>query len=450
LGARPPGPPGRGPAPRPAPSGSTARRTVRTPRGVAALRRAGDEIGCRLAYGAGMEPPAEHLPPRRRGPILAGPLVLAVFQVAGTLGATKAQSDRRPLDALAVVLVLAGPAALLWMRRFTVPALWAVAGVTLAYLLRGYAYGPVVFSLAVAVVIAVVRGHRTAAWLSVGLVYFGHLTGLVLGDAGWSWGRVLGVGAWALVILAVAEVARVRTERAGAARQARAETVRRQANEERLRIARELHDVVAHHMSLINVQAGVALHLVDRRPEQAQTALVAIKDASKEALVELRALVGVLRDEAEAAPRAPASKLGSLDGLVERSSHAGLTVRKLVQGEERPLSASVELAAFRIVQEAITNVVRHSGARQADICLDYGARVLTVEVADDGTGGARIASLGEGSGIRGMRERSAALRGTLTLAASPRGGLRLVATLPLGGDRLGEEPPDGGPPDGDR
>ena len=120
-------------------------------------------------------------------------------------------------------------------------------------------------------------------------------------------------------------------------------------------------------MSLINVQAGVALHLVDRRPEQAQTALVAIKDASKEALVELRALVGVLRDETEAAPRAPASMLASLDGLVERSGHAGLTVRKVVDGDVRPLPAAVELAAFRIIQEAITNVVRHSGARHADI-----------------------------------------------------------------------------------
>jgi signal transduction histidine kinase len=134
-------------------------------------------------------------------------------------------------------------------------------------------------------------------------------------------------------------------------------------------------------MSLINVQAGVALHLVDRRPEQAQTALAAIKDASKEALVELRALVGVLRDEAEAAPRAPASTLSSLDALVERSGHAGLSVRRLVGGDVRPLPASVELAAFRIVQEAITHVVRHSGARHADVRLDYGADVLSVQVA---------------------------------------------------------------------
>ena len=393
----------------------------------------GDEIRCRLAYGAHVEYAARPLWPQRRIAAVAGPLLLTVFQVVGTFGASESQHDRRPLDALAIALVVAGPAALLLLRRFPVQVVWFIAAVTLGYLLRGYAYGPVVFSLAVALVTAVVRGHRTAAWLAAAAVYFGQLAiSVVVGD--WSWGQVLGVGAWALVILTVGEIVRVRTERATAARQAHAETARRQANEERLRIARELHDVVAHHMSLINVQAGVALHLVDKRPEQAQTALAAIKDASKEALVELRALVGVLRDEAEPAPRAPASMLGSLDGLVERSGHAGLTVGKSVEGDVRPLPAAVELAAFRIVQEAITNVVRHSGARHADIRLDYGPDVLTVQVADDGTGGARVASLDEGSGIRGMRERSAALGGTLTVDATPSGGVRLAATFPLGAD----------------
>jgi signal transduction histidine kinase len=362
-------------------------------------------------------------------------LLLAVFQVVGTFGASRAQSGRRSLDVLAIVLVVAGPASLLWIRRRPVQVLGFVSAVTLLYLLRGYAYGPVILSLVVALLVCVVRGHRTAAWLAAGLVYVGHLAlRPLLRDEAWTWGQALGVGAWALVILVAGEVARVRRERTLAARQARAETERRQANEERLRIARELHDVVAHHMSLINVQAGVALHLVDRRPEQAQTALAAIKDASKEALVELRTLVGVLRDETQAAPRAPASMLASLDGLIERSSHAGLTVRKQVEGDVRPLPAAVELAGFRIVQEAITNVVRHSGASHADIRLHYGADVLTVEVADDGNGGSRIASLDEGSGIRGMRERSSALGGRLTLDASASGGICLGAVLPLDGE----------------
>jgi signal transduction histidine kinase len=397
----------------------------------------GDEFAHPLAYRAGVDPAPRNAPDgpaaRWRYVAVVGPLVLAVIQVFGTIGASQHQSDRRGVDALAIVLALAGPVALLFLRRHPVSVLWVIAVVTLVYLLLGYAYGPVILSAVVALFAAVVRGHRLAAWLAAGFIYFGHF-GLrpLFRDDGWSWGQAFGVGAWTLVILIVGEVARVRRERAIAAGQVRAETARRQANEERLRIARELHDVVAHHMSLINVQAGVALHLVDRRPEQAQTALAAIKDASKEALVELRALVGVLRDETEAAPRAPASTLASLDGLVERSGHAGLTVRKVVEGDVRPLPASIELAAFRIIQEAITNVVRHSGARHADIRLGYGAQVLSVEVIDDGTGGASVGRLDEGSGIRGMRERAVALGGTLTLGAAPSGGTTVSASFPLG------------------
>jgi signal transduction histidine kinase len=361
-----------------------------------------------------------------------GPLALAGFQVAGTVGASHRQAGARALDVGAILLALAGPGALLWVRQRPVAVLWVVAAITLAYLLRGYAYGPVVISLAVSVVTAIVLGHRLAAWAAVGVVYAGHfaLRGSVR-DEPWSWGEFFAVGAWALLVLAAGEVVRVRRERSQSARRVRAETLRRQQNEERLLIARELHDVVAHHMSLINVQAGVALHLVDRRPEQAQTALRAIKEASKEALVELRALVGVLRDETEAAPRAPASMLDSLDSVIERSGHAGLTVRKVVEGEVRRLPAAVELAAFRIVQEAITNVVRHSGARTADVRLGYGPDMLTVRVDDDGTAGARAQALEPGSGLRGMRERATALGGTLAIGAAPAGGVRVEAGLPV-------------------
>ena len=186
-------------------------------------------------------------------------------------------------------------------------------------------------------------------------------------------------------------------------------------------------------MSLINVQAGVALHLVDRRPEQAQTALMAIKDASKEALVELRALVGVLRDETEAAPRVTGvdARLARRPGRAQRATPASPCARSSRATYGR-LPASVELAAFRIVQEAITNVVRHSGARHADVRLDYGADVLSVRIDDDGSGAAaRAASLEPGSGLRGMRERAVALGGTLTVGAAPAGGVRVEAVLPL-------------------
>lgn len=368
---------------------------------------------------------------RARALSIVGPILLAVFQLVGTVGATQRQTDRRGLDAIAIVLVLAGPAALLWLRRFPVPVLWFVSAVMLGYLLAGYAYGPVALSWAVAVFAAVVLGHRAAAWLAVGSPYVAHfaLRG-VFRDEQWSWGQFLAVGAWVLLVLIAGEIVRVRRERAQTARRARAETARREANEERLRIARELHDVVAHHMSLINVQAGVALHLVDRRPEQAQTALKAIKEASKEALVELRSLVGVLREETDAAPRAPAAMLDSLDELVERTAHAGLILEKTVDGDVRRLPAAVELAAFRIVQEAITNVVRHSGARHANVHLAYGADMLSIRIDDDGNS---THPPDPGSGLRGMSERAAALGGTLIVGASPAGGVRVEVELPIGG-----------------
>ena len=369
-----------------------------------------------------------------RGPILGivGPLVLTVFTVVGTFGAAHGETSRRGLDVLAIGLAIAVPLSLLGLRRHPVAVLWFVALSTLGYLLRDYPYGPIMISLVVAVVAAVMLGHRWAAWLALGVVYVGHLA--LRGefrDEAWSWGAATGFGAWSLVVLFGAEFARVRRERVVAARQVRAETARRQANEEKLRIARELHDVVAHHISLINVQAGVALHLVDRKPEQVETALAAIKDASKEALSELRSLVGVLRDEADTAPRAPTTTLATLDEMVERTGHAGLTLHKSTSGDVRTLPTPVELAAVRIAQEAITNVVRHANAQEADLRLDYGADMLTVQVDDDGSGGARIDAIDEGSGLRGMRERAASLGGTLTIEAAPSGGLRVTARLPL-------------------
>jgi len=227
----------------------------------------------------------------------------------------------------------------------------------------------------------------------------------------------------------VGEVVRIRRERISAYRQARAESSRLQANEERLQIARELHDVVAHHLSLINVQAGVALHIVDRRPEQAQTALRAIKDASKDALVELRSLVGILRDEGDLAPRNPSGTLASLEDLVERSSHAGLVVRTSVDEALPALPSALELSALRIIQEAITNVIRHSGATAADVTVRFEAQSLALTVEDDGHGMSSPSS--DGSGLAGMRERAEALGGSLTVDGGIRGGVRVRAVLPV-------------------
>jgi signal transduction histidine kinase len=356
-------------------------------------------------------------------------VVVAVIQVGGTYGASHAQPDRRPMDALAVGLLLVAPVALLAIRRWTVAAVGAIGAAVLTFVTLGYAYGPVFLGLALGVASAVVRGHRVAAWAVALAVVVGDAAGrLLLDTAPWSWAAQGAMVAWMLVVLSVAEALRAGRERAAGYRAAAREARRRQAGEERLRIAQELHDVVAHHMSLISVQAGVALHLADRRPENVEPALRAIKDASREALTELRSLIDLLRDEESPAPRAPAPTLASIDDIVERSGHAGLQVTKTIEGQTYPLPTAVELAAYRIVQEAITNVVRHAHATRADITLGYGAQVLTVAVADDGRGADDPVP---GTGLRGMQERAEALGGTFAVERDTGGGLRVVAALPV-------------------
>jgi signal transduction histidine kinase len=207
---------------------------------------------------------------------------------------------------------------------------------------------------------------------------------------------------------------------------------RRRAGEERLRIARELHDVLAHNISLINVQAGVALHLMDEQPGQSRSALVAIKQASNDALEELRSVLDVLRQGEEQPPRAPASDLAHLNSLVAGVSATGLEVRTRVEGTPRPLPAGVDLAAFRIVQEALTNLTRHAGPASATVLVGYGSEELTAQVDDDGRGPASNGA-GQGNGIRGMRERAAALGGELAAGPRPGGGFRVRARLPLDG-----------------
>jgi signal transduction histidine kinase len=369
------------------------------------------------------------------------PLALLVVAVVGTVGADHNQTSPRGLDWLAIALVVIGPLSLWWWPRAPRFVLWLVIADTLVYFGRGYAYGPVIVTAAVVLFVAIVTGHRAAAWWGFFMLYVGHLAlRHWVVDAKLTWGAAFGVAAWGIVVLSLAEIVRVRRERYAAAGVARREAARRRENEERLRIARDLHDVVAHHMSLINVQAGVALHLVDRQPEQVQTALHVIKAASREALTELRSLVGVLRDEADPAPRSPTSTLDSLDDLVQRSAVAGLTVRTRVIGTAVPLPAAVETAAFRIVQEAITNIVRHASAHRADISIDYQPAALVVVIEDDGVGIAAgvvpedaAPAEGGGTGLRGMRERARALGGTVALSSGASGGLRVTATLPIGG-----------------
>ncbi|GAB2649810.1 sensor histidine kinase [Kribbella swartbergensis] len=361
---------------------------------------------------------------------IALPAVLSVIAVVGSFGAANGQTDRRESDWFMVVLLLTATVSLYWLRSHPIPVLWATVGSTLVYMLMQYPYGPVVFAFVIAAFTVIRLGHRLAGWVGITALYVGHVGGrLILGINDDGVYQILLVGTCFVVLGFIAELFRAQRERAVAAARTRREAELRKAGEERLRIAQELHDVVAHHISLINVQASTALHLVDRQPEQAGPALAAIKDASKEALVELRSIVGILRQSDESAPRQPVTGLDRLDHLVSRTSRAGLEVHTVVHGEPRPLPTGLDRAAFRIIQESLTNVVRHAKATAATVRIQYGEQALVLQVDDNGrslTGPPK-----EGNGIIGMRERATALGGTLTATRTPTGGLRITAQLPL-------------------
>lgn len=354
--------------------------------------------------------------------------VLLFLSLMGTIHGGAGTEGRREVDALAIAIAVVCPLSLLLLRRHPLAVLGLVVSLTLLYLVLNYPYGPVMGILAIALIGNIVRGNRLAAWIAGFSAYAALMITIhLVRDEPWSWPAAFGVAAWMLLILLLGEFVRVRVERAAASRQARTETERRQANEERLRIARELHDVVAHHMSLINVQAGVALHLIEREPERVGPALETIKASSKEALGDLRSLIDVLRERDEPAPRQPALTLRSLEPLIERSAHAGLTVRQNVTGTAGPLPSAVEMAAHRIIQEAITNIVRHADADRAAINLDYGADMLTLRIDDNGH--VDPDRLLWGNGLRGMQERAATLGGTLDVTRAPAGGVRVHVTL---------------------
>ena len=206
---------------------------------------------------------------------------------------------------------------------------------------------------------------------------------------------------------------------------------RRRLDEERLRIARELHDVVAHTMATINVQAGVAAHVLPTRPEAAAESLQAIKTASKEGLRELRAILNVLRQADDADPTQPAPGTAQLEDLIAGARRAGLETTLTVTGDPVPLPAAVDLAAYRIIQESLTNTIRHAGPATAAVALGYASHELHIDVTDTGRGQAVIAGNGDGHGLAGMRERAAAVGGTVEAGPGPAGGFRVAARLPL-------------------
>jgi signal transduction histidine kinase len=218
-------------------------------------------------------------------------------------------------------------------------------------------------------------------------------------------------------------------ERARYLEETREEEARRRVADERLRIARDVHDVIAHSIASINVRAGSALHVMDRRPEQARDALLAIKEASGEALTELRSTIGPLRADDDV-PRSPTPTLARLAPLLETAARAGLPVEVGIWGEPRPLPSAVDVAGYRIVQESLTNVVRHAHAHAAAVTVDYRSAFVELEVTDDGRG-SNGADAEPGHGIAGMRERVEAVGGRMEAGPSVAGGFRVWARLPV-------------------
>jgi signal transduction histidine kinase len=363
-------------------------------------------------------------------------VLLTAFVLAGSNFAAHQQAgERADLDPFARVLLLLASGLLLWRHRHPLLVVFGTAAAAMVYLGAGYPYGPVFLAVVLACFSAIVAGHRRAAWAALGMLGAGHV--LVAhwlyrwlpptGDSAAPWGQEIVVATWMVAILALSELARARREQWVRERAERAQAARRRADEERLRIARELHDVLAHSISVINVQAGVGLALLDTDPEQARTALTTIKASSKEALGEVRQVLDTLRTPGDA-PRAPAPGLDRLPELVEQAAGAGLTVE--VEGEPPRLAPGTDLAAFRIVQEALTNVVRHSGSRHARVRLDHDGGALRLRIDDDGPATGADAG-GSGNGLAGMRERAAALGGTIEAGPRADGGFRVLAVLPL-------------------
>jgi signal transduction histidine kinase len=361
-------------------------------------------------------------------------VAVGAVAIGGTLSIGHLQDGRERIDALALALLAVGPAALYVKRRLPVAVLWITIVSTTAYLLLDYPRGPVFLAPIVAFVIAVLAGHRRAAWLALGLGYatFLWFPALVGDEPAPPVGKALGTAAWLLVLAAITEIVAFRRERAREEERARRQEALARTGQERLRIARELHDVLAHNVSLINVQAGVALHLLDEQPQRARPALEAIKEASSDTLREVRSVLGILRGPDEQAPRTPTAGVAGLEELISRTSAAGIPVRGEIRGEPRTMPASVDLAVYRIVQEALTNVARHADPAAAVVRLSYGEKAITVEVDDDGRH-ARANGVG-GNGLAGMRERVVALGGEFSAGPRPDAGFRVTARLPLGED----------------
>ncbi|ANJ27551.1 sensor histidine kinase [Agromyces aureus] len=373
--------------------------------------------------------------PSARFRLLAPVVISLLVQVPAAIGIAIGSHAGWGLGVLQVLLAAAGPLALLMVRRLPGVTVAVVTAAALAELVLVPVAGPPYLALAFAIVIAVARGAVVWAVSSVVVGWVAAVVLVSLWGAPWHPVRVAFTTLALAACFGIGAVVRTRDERL---RRYRAEALRRRQTaeeRERVRIARELHDVIGHALSQINVQASVGLHLMDRDAEQARTALVNIKDTSKTALEEVRSVLGAIRSDADA-PLSPQAELAELPRLL-----AGVTTAEFTAtlddrlGGDAP-GRAVQFAAYRIAQEALTNIVRHARATRAVVTLDRVGDVLRLTIDDDGSG--LPAASGEGSGILGMRERAALLGGSVQVLPAPMAeddpaeprGTRVEARLP--------------------
>ena len=368
--------------------------------------------------------------------LVVGAVVLGVGPQLASMGSA---GIYRETDALAVLLGLLTTVPVYWRRRRPLGALLVSSvGITVLAVLEYRLYTLPVIVLFLTYAAAAYEPSRRAvvalATVYVALVLI-WLSGAPDFDAaGMGSEMIIFTGVWlggiAMRSRGTASMARLAEaeERAEAHRQQAARAVA----EERLRIAQELHDVVAHSMSVIAVQAGMGAHVIDRQPEEAKQALVSISRTSRSTLHEMRRLLGVLRGEDGARAHVPAPGLGDLPALVEDVRSTGLPVEVVVDGDPTDVPLGVDLSAYRLVQESLTNVIKHAGPASAVIHVRYEPGELVVEVSDDGRGAAARTRGNGGHGLLGMKERVAVWGGTLDAGPQAGGGYRVLAHLPYG------------------
>ncbi|MEU6719265.1 histidine kinase [Nonomuraea sp. NPDC046802] len=351
--------------------------------------------------------------------------VAAALLVTGLSG----QHPATYLGLLGYVLLTAGGLALAARRRAPVPVLAVTGLCAVGYQAAGFDVPAVAFLFAVYA--AVRAGHRAiTVAASVTMLVLLPLAALASGlhDTGEAFAQARGALelAWLVAAGAAGEALRQAERRAEEAERTREETARRRADEERLRIARELHDSLTHQISIIKVQAEVAVHVARKRGEQVPDALLAIQEAGREATRELRATLEALREDDTAPPRG----LDHVAELVERARATGLDATLTIEGQRHDVPAAVDRTAYRIVQESLTNIARHAAAATASVRIDYRTDTLAVRVDDDGKATPDTAPA-PGVGLLGMRERVTALGGHLRAAPRGEGGFSVQAELPV-------------------